>query len=174
MTATKTGGATETKVKPGDDPKKVGSDLTEAEDLSIEGLIKTEEEAKDALFEAAMELHDLRDDLLERLKDTPDDDAAHQPIQAAVYSIEDSIRSLDGAIRKSAARASTLAEANALGYESSTGEVNSRGRAVSRAATKAAAEAKGESVVPGAGGGLTWPEAKTPEEIEGEGLKDTV
>jgi hypothetical protein len=169
---------TETKVRPDDDAKAVAKGITgerregQAEGQDIDSLIEAQDEATDAILEAAMELHDIRDSLIEKVKATSDDSPAKQGIQGAVFGIEDSIRSLDAALQKSAARGNELKEIEAAGLESGTEipEVSSRGRQVSRQITQSMAETKGYTHIPGSQGGLTYPEAKTPEEIEELGI----
>jgi hypothetical protein len=171
--AQKTGGATETQIKPGDKPKDVAADLTgQPQAAGIDAIIEAEEEAADALLEAAMQLHDIRDDLTGQLEGVEVVDPIHQPLETAIRNVEGSIRELDNAIRRQAKRATTHEEADALGMESSTGVTSLGGPPVSRAITQLAREAKGPSVVPGSALGRE-PEAKTREEIERAGLTDT-
>jgi len=143
----------------------------EKADAEEQPLLRAETEVKE-LTKAALALHDVRDDLTKRMGKMPQDDTALQAVQSAVYGIEDGIRGLDQAIRKAAMRKSELVEAKAVGMGTSKGtSAETRGGPpISRGITEAAAQAVGDSHIPGTAGSI-YPDPLTPAEVKGKGLE---
>jgi hypothetical protein len=171
--ATSTRRAADTKAvaKSVTDDKSSIEQKIEKADAEEQPLLRAETEVKE-LTKAALALHDVRDDLTKRMGKMPQDDTALQAVQSAVYGIEDGIRGLDQAIRKAAMRKSELVEAKAVGMGTSKGtSAETRGGPpISRGITEAAAQAVGDSHIPGTAGSI-YPDPLTPAEVKGKGLE---
>jgi hypothetical protein len=135
-------GATETPVKPGDDPKAVARDLTGDEPTdAVHAASEGAKEALEALRAAGSSLHDARDALLKQIKKLPLDSQALQGLTGAVTGIESAIRGIDGALKHAAIRLVSAVPAEQRTIEAAENSyVSSVGPPVSRKATEQAGD----------------------------------